>query len=559
MTPDEMAELMPGLRLHVLPWFNLDAAPRYNFFKSLFYSQHGLGDVMFYYSGSGILSGLGLPVTEKTLFITGGITNLLLIAAAVVFCCLILREPLTGIVLIPLMASSAFYVFVSKTGWGRLSFVPLIQVSLLLVQWGAHRSARVSLRLLFGGLAFFAAMTDGLYIVACMVVLAIAMREGPIASRLAGVVRDRLLLLGVVAWGLGFAVDLLVAAAAAAKGSNLTLLRYIQLRGSHGGLVPTSEMFVAWARAVDWYFPFRAGWVLVLAGFVLAAPKALRGDAVAVVWVWFAMVSFGVMRYASGLKGLGMGFSVPTWINAYSLALPGYILLAGLFSRAWRVAILKERSLVARVWRGVLCAGGGAFFWLAVHQSAAIAYNVEQAVDQVARRDACRTVKAVSYYIRELGPANAYVFHLSSDVFLGHFGEFYYGLSYSRSSTPEEPNRLLDFGREVFGKEVAPDELYEAYRVPHFDYYVDFMGEGGAWRSEVISKLLKSGARVVLVVRYQGREIGRVLSYRPVPERTFEYAEAAAAWDQTYGRLDRLFQQSLAGTSYHFGYNWRRP
>ena len=52
----ELSEVMPGLRLHSLPLFNIDAPVRYNFVKSMFYSLHGLSDVSYYYLASGLLS-----------------------------------------------------------------------------------------------------------------------------------------------------------------------------------------------------------------------------------------------------------------------------------------------------------------------------------------------------------------------------------------------------------------------------------------------------------------------------------------------------------------------
>src|ERR1044071_2826015 len=74
-SPDEMSEVMPGLRLHQLPLTNLRAPIRYNFIQSMFYSQHGLGDTSFYYLASGGLSLVHAPVSERSLYAVGGITN----------------------------------------------------------------------------------------------------------------------------------------------------------------------------------------------------------------------------------------------------------------------------------------------------------------------------------------------------------------------------------------------------------------------------------------------------------------------------------------------------
>src|SRR6185436_15298436 len=95
-SPDELAEIMPGVRLHALPITNLGAPIRYNFIQSMFYSQHGLGDVSFYYLASGMLSLVRLPVSEQWLFAASGATNLAFALAGAVLAALLLESAATG-------------------------------------------------------------------------------------------------------------------------------------------------------------------------------------------------------------------------------------------------------------------------------------------------------------------------------------------------------------------------------------------------------------------------------------------------------------------------------
>jgi len=62
---DEFSEIMPGLRLHALPLWNLGAAIRSNFFKSFMYSPHGMDDSAFYYLAGGASHGLGLSISAR--------------------------------------------------------------------------------------------------------------------------------------------------------------------------------------------------------------------------------------------------------------------------------------------------------------------------------------------------------------------------------------------------------------------------------------------------------------------------------------------------------------
>src|SRR6266545_5479296 len=159
-SPDELAEVMPGLRLHGLPFFNFRDPIRYNFIQSAFYSQHGLGDVSFYYLASGALSLVGLPVSERSLFAVAGVTNLAFAAAGCILAASLIESILTGWVFALLVLVSPFYVFVSKTGWGRLSWTPLIVILALLCQQRALTSRSRIWAVVYWVLALFASLTD---------------------------------------------------------------------------------------------------------------------------------------------------------------------------------------------------------------------------------------------------------------------------------------------------------------------------------------------------------------------------------------------------------------
>ena len=189
----------------------------------------------------------------------------------------------------------------------------------------------------------------------------------------------------------------------------------------------------------------------------------------------------------------------------------------------------------------------------------AVAFESAGAAAAPGRLSACRTVKAAAFYVRSRESDPPYVFHLSSDVFLGHFGEFYYGLSYGRSSRPEDPNRLLDFGLEQFGRRYPPEAFYRAYGVRHFDYYVDFVDDRDPFKVQAVNRLLGEGARVVCTIRDGGRPIGRILSFRDERPVDLDYRTAARSWDRAFASPRTLLLQPLAGTAYHFSYNWRTP
>ena len=567
-SPDELAEIMPGVRLHALPMTNLGAPVRYNFIQSMFYSQHGLGDVSFYYLASGVLSLVRLPVSERWLFAASGTTNLALAVAGVVFAASLLESAATGWVFALLVLASPFYVFVSRTGWGRLTWTPLLLIVLMLVQDRALKRRGAAWPLAFWTLAGFTALTDACIMLPIVPVAALVRTRGRLTERLRQLSTDRVFIAGLLAMAAGILVDLAIGLAARRRGTDLTMVGYLLLRGGLGTVWPTVSAFTAWTASVDAYFPFRGAWLLVAVAFVLAVRQAWRGEPIGIVAAWWALASFGVFRYTVAMQVVD-STAVPGWLNTYYLAPPSLLLVAWLITRI-AAGPAARASRARRIGAGALVAG--LVIPMAL-QASVVAFSDSRAyglrADQLTRQtevpmSVCRTIKAAAFYIRSHQPGLPYVFHLSSDganVYLGHIAEFYDGLSYGRSSNPEEPNRLLDFGIHHYGRNLPPEAFYRPYGVTRFDYYIDFLTDRdrAGFKPPVIARLLNEGARVVCTIWYEGRPIGRVISFHPEPAVDLDYRVAAASWDHTFARARTLLQQPIAGTAYHFGYNWRPP
>ena len=567
--PDEMSEVMPGTRLHALPLLNISAPTRYNFIRSMFYSQHGLGDVSFYYLASGTLSLLHLPVSERSLFFAGGVTNLAFALAGGLLAASVIGSIGAGWIFALLVLVSPFYVFVSKTGWARLSWTPLLLVLVFLCQWMAMRRRSAGWTIALCALAGFAALTDAFVMLPVVGVLAWLLAGG---RRGAPLLRDPVFLAAAAVIAAAVAVDVLIGLIAQSRGTGLTMISYVLVRGQ-SGVVPSLHVLTAWMQCVDYYFPFRGAWIVVAVAFVLATLEGFRGRLVGFVAAWWALASIGILRYAAAMEDINPT-SVPGFLNAYYIAPPSFLLVA------WLVASVGERRLkiagrVRPQWGGIVaCVATLTLAFPMARQAYLVTFAMSPRLDIGPNRlvkytdmplSTCRTVKAAAFYIRSHEKALPFVFHLSSDPYLGHIGEFYYGLSYSRSSRPEDPNHLLDFGWHQFSRHYSPEAFYSAYGVSHFDYYVDFIEERGnlsadrAFAVEAADRLKKEGARVVCTIWDQGRPIGRILSFQDEPPTDLEYRAAAAGWDRRFGRASTLLQEPLAGSSYHFGYNWRSP
>ena len=94
--------------------------------------------------------------------------------------------------------------------------------------------------------------------------------------------------------------------------------------------------------------------------------------------------------------------------------------------------------------------------------------------------------------------------------------------------------------------------------MPRFDYYVEFLPAHGPFTTASVVRLEQAGAQVVLDIREKGTTIDRVLPFARLPASVMYVDDMADRWDRVR-HLSQLFRQSLAGTSFDFGYAWPAP
>jgi hypothetical protein len=554
-TPDELAEVMPGVRLTALSVLNTSSDVRTNFVASMLYSQHGLGDSGFYYAASLILGGLGIPISEQNLWLMTGAANGLLIGVAGWLLWLTTRSRASVAAVVLIMAVSHFYVFTSQSGWGgRLTLVPLVQALLLVLLWLAV-TGRPS-RWLLGALFLVSAVlmhTDGFFFAAIVLAFMVLLQNGSWMARIRTVVTGRVFWAVSAGVVISVAVGIGLAVLAAQRGTRLTLYRHAFLH-TDGGVIPSLDVIRVWIQTFQWYFPHAAYFWIVLAACVLAFWRGRNNPFVATLGLWWLLVGATLVSYTTGLTAPGETPLLLGWANGpYHLALPSYLLIA------WACGHLAEQRAAWTKAAGVLLVAVVAVplaFQTWSGQAASMA-SLRRGYYETHRAD-CQVVKAAAYYVRQTGTPESTVFHLTNEQFLGYFGEFYYGLSYSGNLRTGERNRLFDFGEHAVGRKTPPEEFARAYGIPHFDFYVEFLSESDPLALQSVERLRASGARPVFEIRDRSRPIGRVWSYDRLDAGAMEFSQAAARWNE-FATLDGLVQQPLTGTTYHFGHSWIIP
>jgi hypothetical protein len=304
-------------------------------------------------------------------------------------------------------------------------------------------------------------------------------------------------------------------------------------------------------QAVNTYLPI-VGVALIVPAWLIAWRYAWSEPVAGALAVWFGIASAGVVRYYASSTGAHVPGVGP--LTAYPLAVPSYLMIAWACGRGLRLG----GGTVARATALVALAAAAAPMGAQLATERYGPYLQVRNVEYANGIDRCVAVKGASAFVREQAVPGATVFHLTDEMALGVYGEFYYGLSYVANNHTGELNRIIDFGRESIHRRYTPEQLAAAYRVPHFTYYVEFLPNADAFTAAAVERLERSGARVALELHDRDRLIGRVWKFENTSTQVMQVNEVNARWDKV-GHLPQLFRQSLAGTAYHFGAVWPRP
>ena len=450
-----------------------------------------------------------------------------------------------------LIALSPLYVFSSQTSFGRLTFVPLLQALALVIAAIAHRRPGWPARAALALVALFIEVTDGFYFGPVLLVFLFLMHSGSLRDRIAGTLRDRAWWWAVAAMVTGLAIDVGLGALAAAHDTTLTLFGYVRVRAGYGGVLSALDVLTLWLQALQRYIPV-IGPAIVIPAWLVVLRHVWSDPVAGALAVWLGIASAGVVRYYASATGQAIPTVGP--LTAYPLALPSYLVVAWTCGRGLRAG----SGRFARAAAVIGCASA------AVPLAAQLTterYDVDlqfRGPRYLADLDKCVVVKAAGAYVREQDVPGATVFHLSGEAALGLSGEFYYGLSYVANNHTGERNRIIDFGTEALRRRYTPEQLAGAYGVPHFTYYVEFLPTTDAFTVDAVHRLERSGARVALHIQDHGRVLGHVWRFDGPTAHVMELEDVASRWDRV-GHLPRLFEQSLAGTAYHFGAGWPRP
>ncbi len=534
---DEMVTLMAGIRLHLLPLWNLAAADaRENFFKSLVMPIHGLGDNVFFYLVVALFRTLHLPITEANLFTASAVLAVATLALLFLF---VRRLFGLGAAVLALALAAWNHALIDFSTKGfQINFVIFLQVASLYAyvrhvsdnRWRSSLLMALLMLLCAGSELFYMGPVFLLLHAATRTVLAQNPQSGARPVRLAEAKNAAVW----GAYGLMLLVDSILFFYV---GRRLPLTLFGQLAvkrhlgGSwipHYGLADFHRYFnLAFSELPD-------ALPLVLAAALLL-PLLNRRNPYAIT----------CSAYLVGLMALAYVMRFSLTPNFMHLIVPAAIVVSGAATHLVAEGLKRVRATrdVAGPLSGFICVSLVALIvapWrLAVRDAAAESYQC---------------VKAVGYALRELGQPNMdiRVMFLSDQVYIPPTMEYYTGMN--ASADDDQPTRIFHI-REPSPRYV-PSAIAKRIGIDRFDAYVDFTKEAFPFKREVLADAHALGLHEVYRIGTGEDVCATIWSPRALPRRTASIEEGNRGFDRTYAYWDKLFSSVNVGAFWYYDANY---
>ncbi|MBI2094298.1 MAG: hypothetical protein HYT88_06230 [Candidatus Omnitrophica bacterium] len=534
---DEMGNLFSGIRLHLLPWWNLSDHVERNFFKSLVMPVHGLVDTVFFYLVVWGFRLLQVPVTEAHLFQAGAVLSMVTLVWLYFFVRRLCGQG-TALVVLAMASWSALLIYSAKAGY-QLNVAAFLQVAILYgyvqhvvkKQWWWSALMSLLMVLCAGSELFYLAPVLLLLHQACS--QAIAQGDGRLAPAGASAMGwwDRK---NVVVWSTYGATILANVLLLLRVGwtTDLTLFgRLIHKRAVEVALHPTygPGMFLNGLDSVIPAIPHFAV-VAFVAGVWLLLWRSQTRPFDRFFIAYFFLIA--ALTYAMRLSHA---------FNFLHLLVPAFVVVALAAMRA------VPRLLSHWIRRPDLAQGFTSLACVAALLPLATPWRPMPG--PAGPPPAYQSMKAVGYALRTLGHPRMQVLILSHHHAIPVVMEYYVGLGASVGDGAS--TRLLYLHQLT--NDYLPSRLAARLGVAHFDYYVEFVKAEFPERDRVLEDLRGLGLRLVGEVTSHGEVEARIWSPHEVGPLQVTVEEGNRGFDRIYAQWDQLFYEPHAGAFYYFG------
>ena len=564
---DEMVTLLAGIRLHLLPLWNLGARVRENFFKSLVMPIHGLGDPVFFYLVVALFRVFDIPATEGNLFRAGALLSM----GSLVLLFVLFRRlfgPGAAVAALAFGAWNSQLIGCAKNGF-QINLIIFLQLASLIGYLLHLTKRRWWSAFLMASLMVLCAGSELFYMAPVFLLLhrayglfskstssALARQEQREQRRL----WDSKDVLVWAAYGATMLLNGYLLLKMAPLGDDLTLFGHFY----HNAVVlphPPQKVASFLAHLNPLSLPPLVHHILMIAGLVAF-------------WIRRSAYTLFGLLYLALVVGLSWFMNFTHGANLIHLLIPCLIILAvgsadvmdrllrrlvrdrrihlwipGLIILAVETTDAMDRLLRRLVrdrrgrdlWAGVLCAS------LLVLVIAP--WHARPAGDIPAPY---RCVKAIGAAVRELGGANmpnVRVFIASNHTMVPTTMEYYLGLSATVGD--HEPTHVF-YIREMTPA-YRPSQIARRMGFNGFDFYVEFAKEEFPGKEDVIKDMASSGLHEVYQVYDQSGVCARIYSPHASELKQMSIEQGNATFDRIYAHWNHLFYNVNVGTFWYFG------
>lgn len=557
-----LSTFFAGLRLYLLPWWNFTDWLRQNFFKSLFYTTHGLSDTLFYYPVVKVYSLFNIPLTEWNLIAAQALLGTLTIV--LVYCLIAsLFDAPAGLIGATLLALSPAHM-VFSTGGGSLTFVIFLQVSSVLAYLWSLRRPTWWTAILAAIMVGIQAGCTNFYYIAILLFLHfchVHEEQGSLKENAISFRHSVLSWRSILIWSPYFLMWIINIYVYSRIGhqQDLTLLGHIFNYSSTSPYgVPISGLVTSAFRIINSSFRFDdilfySYTVVYLFALAMNLGCARRFTMKGFV-LWWSILVTALIMYSIRRQGAQ---------NAVHLLLPSSMLIAATVSDGLKPVVLWLRARGQP--RGAPVFGFLILALMLVLTSDILPTISKYSYGRYGRRhhynsDVFRGMKAAGAVVRTLGNPKMNVFVLTTNEEALAPMEYYSGLSYSNSDY--EPNQLFYHNVRYAppGGILQPETLISAYCLKDFDFYVEFVREPPyPQKASEIARLKSRWVHLVAVIHRDtdnSQPEVRIYSSHAIPFGRYFISEQEDLFDRQFANTDNLFYNVNIGTGYFFGWHW---
>ena len=549
----ESWDITNAIRLHYLPFLNINETIRFNFFKSFLMGFHGVTDFLYMYLVTGVYDLLGIPISEHYIYLAQVVLGMVFILFLIFFTFLLFGKNLNIALFVMIFAVLNFdhIVVMSRTQWHYNSTKLLELLTYLVVFFRSISGKKIIWDVLLGGLMFLNALTANIVIVPMVFLLQYLLyleREGN--SRIysiGGFARSLMNFREIIIWlpfMFGLVIDYFVQKTIGVSGLGM----FGHVTRSYGfnpflniskGLINAKKRLIEnidYFYNIVWIFSVLGGVFCIISGKFKDFAKRYLFFIFLFIYHTGILILFGQFYWSELfipiviLGGVGLYYTLET-INAISInklrkaiyyplltIIIAFVFIIG----ADRVNLASKRDNGLNLIPFVPSFNDTYF-------------------DSFYNR--INPIKTVGYYLRKNTSINDRIYMLFGGDAWAANAEYYFGKK--AMMTESGVNKQIFF---KLGHPLTLEFYKQRDGVDVFDYYIVIESLGYSdYDKNVLKEAEKKGVKKVADIIYEDKVYASIYSPKNSDYEVLRMEDYDKKWDKEYANLKNIYENKLVG------------